>query len=186
MMNLEAFYALDESDPENRYEYIGGYAHMMTRGSPDTAIIGANLSYIFGEKLRNRPCIVYSTHVYIEFLNNIACLRPDVAVSCDHRDRHAKRAIHYPIVVVEVLTADSRAHDRGIKVELYQNILSVQEILLVDTQVLRIQLYRRETDYWTMWNFTQDDIVPLRSLGIDFPFAEVYEKTTFDDAFMDD
>jgi Uma2 family endonuclease len=69
---------------------------------------------------------------------------------------------------------------------LYQNIPTVQEILFIDTQVMRIQLYRRETDYWTMRNFTQGDTLELTSVGVHFPVAEVYEKTTFDNAFTDE
>ena len=34
-ISLEEFFALVESDPEHRYEYIEGYAYMMTGGTPD-------------------------------------------------------------------------------------------------------------------------------------------------------
>ena len=185
-MSLEAFYALVESDPEHRYEYIDGYAYMMTDGTPDHAIIGANMTRILGERLRKRPCIVYNSDVYVELADESDCLCPDASVSCDRRDRHAKKVIHYPCFVAEVLSLATKAHDRGIKSELYQNIPTIQEILFVDTQVMRIQLYRRETDYWTMRNFTQNDIITLNSLSIQFPVAEVYEKTTFDDTFHDE
>ena len=47
-------------------------------------------------------------------------------------------------------------------------------------------MFQRETDYWTMRNFTQEGMIELTSLGIDFPVAEVYEKTTFDDTFTED
>ena len=64
---------------------------------------------------------------------------------------------------------------------------SVQEILFIDTQVMRVQLYRREMDYWTMRNFTQNDTtIELTSLGVHFSVAEVYEKTTFDDSFTEE
>ena len=58
-MSLEEFLVLVESDPEHRYEYIEGYAYMMTGGTPDHSIIGANMDRIFGEQLRKRPYIVY-------------------------------------------------------------------------------------------------------------------------------
>jgi len=185
-ISLEEFFALLESDPEHRYEYIDGYAYMMTGGTPDHSIIGANMNRILGEQLRKRPCIVYNSDVYIELSDKTNCLCPDAAVSCDRRDRHAVKVIHYPCVVAEVLSSATKARDRGIKSELYQNIPTVQEILFIDTQVMRIQLYRRETDYWTMRNFTQDDTIELTSVGVHFPVAEVYEKTTFDNTFTDE
>jgi Uma2 family endonuclease len=185
-MSLEKFFALVEDNPEHHYEYIDGYACEMTYETPDHSIIGANMNRILGEQLRRRPCIVYNSDVYIELADETNCLCPDVAVSCDHRDRHATKVIHYPSVVVEVLSPGTKARDRGIKADLYQNIPTVQEILFIDTQVMRIQLYRRETDYWIMRNFTQDDAVELSSLSIHFSVGEVYEKTTFDDTFPDE
>ncbi len=53
-------------------------------------------------------------------------------------------------------------------------------------RVKEIQLYRRETDYWTMRNVTHDDTIELTSSGISFPVAEVYEKTTFDNTFTEE
>jgi Uma2 family endonuclease len=183
-LNIEEFFALVESDPDNRYELIDGYPWLMTGGSPDHSIIGLNIAGIFREQLRKRPCIAYNSDVYIELAGEENCLCPDASVSCDPRDRHATKTIHYPCVIAEVLSPGTKARDRGIKADLYQNISSVQEILFIDTQVMRIQLYRRETDCWTLRNFTQGDTVPLRSLDIHFSVAEAYEKTTFDDTFM--
>jgi Uma2 family endonuclease len=185
-ISLAEFFALVESDPEHRYEYIEGYAHMITGGTPDHSIIGANMNRILGEQLRKRPCIVYNSDVYVELADKTSCLCPDASVSCDRRDRHAVKVIHFPCVVAEVLSSGTKAHDRGIKSELYQNIPTVQEILFIDTQVMRIQLYRRETDYWTMRNFTQGDTLELTSVGVHFPVVEVYEKTTFDNTFADE
>jgi len=182
-ISLEDFFTLVENDPEHRYEYIDGYVYMMTGGSPDHSIIGNNLGRIFGNLLRKRPCIVYNSDVYVQLSQENSCICPDVSVSCDSRDQHAKKAIQYPCVVVEVLSPGTKVRDRGLKAELYQNIPTVQEILLVDTQVMRIQLYRRETDYWTMRSFTHDDTIELTSLNVHFSVAETYEKTTFDEAF---
>ncbi len=183
-MSLEAFFALAERDFKHRYEYIDGCAYINPHGTPDHSIVGANLIGILGSRLRKRPCVVYNSDVFIELADKANCLCPDTSVSCDRRDFHATKVIHYPSVVAEVLSPGTKARDRGIKSELYQNIPTVQEILFIDTQVMRVQLYRRETDYWTMRSFTQETTIKLTSLGVDFPVAELYEKTTFDDTFI--
>lgn len=185
-MNLEEFFAFVESDPEHRYELIDGYPSMMTGGTPDHSIIGLNIASILKEKLRKRPCIAYNSDVYIELEDEEICLCPDASVSCDRRDHHATKVINYPCVVAEVLSPSTKARDRGIKADLYQNMPSVQEILFIDTQIMRIQLYQRVTDYWVMRNFTQDDTIELTSLNVHFSVREVYEKTTFDSAFVDE
>lgn len=102
---------------------------MMTGGTPDHSIIGANLMRILGERLRKGPCIVYNSDVYIELADGMNCLYPDASVSCDRLDRHATKVIHKPCVVAEVLSPGTKERDRGIKPELYQNIPIVQEIL---------------------------------------------------------
>ena len=185
-ISLEEFFALLESDPEHRYELIDGYPSMMTGGSPDHAIIGLNVASILRGLLRKRPCIAYNSEVYIALDGEENCLCPDASVSCDRRDHHATKVICYPCVVAEVLSPSTKVRDRGLKADLYQNMPSVQEILFIDTQVMRVQLYRRETDYWTMRNFTQHDTIELTSLGIHFSVAEVYEKTTFDNSFTEE
>ena len=185
-ISLEEFFALVESDPEHRYEFIDGYPSMMTGGSPDHSIIGLNIASILRELLRKRPCIAYNLDVYIQLDGEENCLCPDASVSCDRRDHHATKVIRYPCVVVEVISPGTKVLDRVLKADLYQNMPSVQENLFIDTQVMRVQLYRRETDYWTMRNFTKHDTIDLTSLGVHFSVAEVYEKTTFDVSFTEE
>jgi Uma2 family endonuclease len=179
------FFALIESQPEHRYELIDGYPSLMTGRSPDHSIIGANIVRILGEQLRKRSCIAYNSDAYIKLADELNCLCPDASVSCDQRDRHATRVISYPTLVVEVISPGTKARDRGIKADLYQNIPTIQEILFMDTQIMRVQLYRRQTSYWTMHNFTHADPIDLTSVGVHFSVPEVYEKTTFDDSFAE-
>jgi Uma2 family endonuclease len=65
-MSLEKFFALVESHPERRYKYIDGYAYMVTGGSPDYAIIGANLISILSSFLRKCACIIYNSDAYVQ------------------------------------------------------------------------------------------------------------------------
>lgn len=181
-MTLEEFLELDKSDPDHRYEFIDGHPYMMTRGSPDHAIIELNIGGILRNALRRRPCIVYGPDATFQ-LPGKDRFYPDLSVSCDKRDRYAEKVIQYPCLVVEVLSPGTRAKDKGIKADLYQECPSIQEILFVDSQVLRAQLYRRERDIWIIRNFGQGQTVELASLGVEFPVAEVYEKTSFDEDF---
>jgi Uma2 family endonuclease len=185
-ISLEEFFALLAHDPEHRYELIDGYPSMMTGGSPDHSIIGLNIASMLREQLRKRPCIAYNSNVYIKLEGEENCLCPDASVSCDPRDRHATKVIRYPCLIAEVLSPGTKARDQGIKADLYQGIASVQEILFIDTKVMRIKLYRREADYWIMRNFTHDDTIHLISLGCQFTVTEIYEKTSFDGAFAEE
>ena len=184
-ISLEEFLALVESDPEHRYEYIDGYAYMMTGGSPDHAIIGSNLNRILSDRLRRRPCIVYDSDAAFQ-LPGKERLYPDLSVSCDRRDRNADKVIQYPCLIIEILSPGTRARDKGIKADLYQECTSIQEILFVETRIMRLQLYLRENDEWRIRNFAHDSTIELTSSGIRFPVAEAYEKTSFDEHFPEE
>lgn len=181
-ISLEEFIALAESDPDHRYEYIDGFPYMMTGGSPDHAIIENNIGRIIGNLLRRRPCLVFGPDAVFQ-LPNKDRFYPDLSVSCDKRDRNADKVIQYPCLIVEILSPGTRAKDKGIKADLYQACPSIQEILFIDTNVLHVQIYRREGDVWCIRNFAAGQTVELTSVDVQFPVAEVYEKTRFDEDF---
>ncbi|HJT56551.1 MAG TPA: Uma2 family endonuclease [Ktedonobacteraceae bacterium] len=177
-LTLEEYFALLERDPEHGYEYLDGRVYMMTGGSPDHSIIGSNINGILRDLLRGRRCIVYNSDVYFQ-LSETYRVCPDAAVSCDPRDRGAQEAIHYPTLVVEVLSPTTEARDRGEKSLQYRSCPSIQEYLLINVQFPIIELFRREKHgFWSLYTLKPGEAVKLTSLGIDFPVADVYQDTS--------
>lgn len=177
----EEYFALLESDPEHRYEYLDGYIYMMTGGSPDHSIIASNIGRILGNLLRGRRCIVYNSDLYVE-LSDEYRVCPDVTVSCDPRDRGAKDAIHYPSLVVEVLSPSTEARDRGKKSIQYRTCPTVEEYLLIDSESPTIEVFRREKKgFWSLYTLGLNDDIGLTNFGIRFSVADVYENTSFVD-----
>lgn len=177
-ISFEEYLALVEQDPEHGYEYLNGRVYMMTGGSPDHSIIGSNINGILRNLLQGRRCIVYNSDVYFRLSENYRVC-PDVAVSCDPRDRGAKEAIHYPSVVVAVLSPATEARDRGQKSLRYRSCPSIQEYLLVSTEAPIIELFRREKNgFWLLYTLELIDTVELNSLDIRFTVAEAYENTS--------
>lgn len=180
-ISLEEYLALIEQDPEHRYEYLDGYIYMMTGGTPDHSIIGNNVGRILGNLLQGRRCIVYNSDLYVE-LSHSYRVCPDVTVSCDPRDRGAKEVIHYPSLVVEVLSPTTEARDRGKKSLQYRSSQTIQEYLLIDSEVPIVELFRREKNgFWTLYTLGPNDQVELTSLLISFPVIEIYQNTSIMD-----
>ncbi len=178
-VSLEEYFAIVEKDPEHRYEYLDGDVYMMTGGSPDHSIIGSNLVRTLGNLLEGRRCIVYNSDLYVELAKNCRVC-PDVTVSCDARDRGATDAIRYPSLVGEVLSPSTEALDRGRKSLAYRSSQSIQEYLLISSDMPIIELFRREKNgFWTLLTLKPGDIVELTSLNIRFAVAKVYENTSF-------
>jgi Uma2 family endonuclease len=177
-LTLEEYFALLERDLEHGYEYLDGRVYMMTGGSPDHSIIGSNMNGILRDLLKGQRCIVYNSDVYFQLSENYRVC-PDVAVSCDPRDRGAQEAIHYASLVVEVLSPTTEARDRGEKSLQYRSCPSIQEYLLINVQFPIIELFRCEKHgFWSLYTLRPGESVELTSLGIHFPVADVYQDTS--------
>ena len=183
-ISLEEYFALLEKDPEHGYEYLDGRVYMMTVGTPDHSIIGSNLNGILRVRLRDRPCIVYNSDVYLQLSEHYRVC-PDVTVSCDPRDRGAREVIRYPSLVVEVLSPSTEARDRGQKSLQYRSCPSIQEYLLISSEFPLVEVFRREKHgFWALYTLGQDDAIELTSLSIRFPVAEVYQNTSFREEYV--
>jgi Uma2 family endonuclease len=180
-ISLKDYFDLLGRDPEHRYEYLDGYIYMMTGGTPDHSIIGNNVGRILANLLQGRRCIVYNSDLYVE-LSESYRVCPDVTVSCDPRDRGAQEAIHYPSLVVEVLSSTTEARDRGKKSLQYRSSQTIQEYLLINTEALIVELFRREKNgFWTIYTLGPNNQIELTSLGVRFPVIEVYQNTSIID-----
>jgi Uma2 family endonuclease len=177
-MSLEEYFTLVERDGEHAYEYLDGRVYMMTGGSPDHAIIGSNLNGLLQVLLRGRRCIVYNSEVYVQ-LSEQYRVCPDVTVSCDPRDRGAQDVIRYPSLVAEVLSPTTEARDRGQKSLQYRACPSIQEYLLIGSEFLLVEVFRREKQgFWSLYTIGRDDTIELASLDLRFPVVELYQNTS--------
>jgi len=82
--------------------------------------------------------------------------------------------------VVEVLSPSTEAQDRGRKSLEYRSSQTIQEYLLISSDVPIIELFRREKNgFWTLYTLRLNDTVELTSLNIRFSVAKAYENTSF-------
>src|SRR5438105_7753128 len=100
VMDIEDYLILNRSSKNTRYEYLDGEIRMLAGGSPDHAIIIANLTATIKGPLKGSQCRVYNSDVQLQ-LSEKRYVYPDITVSCDERDRNQKETIYYTRVVVE-------------------------------------------------------------------------------------
>jgi Uma2 family endonuclease len=83
-----------------------------------------------------------------------------------------------PDLVVEVISPESTARDRGEKLDAYQSIPSVMEYLLVDSRRVWVCLFLRMAGgFWTETMYGIGEIVELRTAGVSIDVAELYAGT---------
>lgn len=100
-------------------------------------------------------------------------------MTCDPRDQEPEdNRIHYPSVVVEVLSPSTEVTDRGKKLLYYQAHPIIQEYILANFQSILIEIYRREKNKWTFSTYRLGDTITLESIGVEFSVSDVYKKTS--------
>lgn len=178
-MSVEEYFALEENNPDTRYEYLDGYVYMMSGGSANHATISGNIHAILKSLLRGGSCRVYNSDMKVR-VSEKRYFHPDVVVTCDSRDRGTTDLIRSPRVVVEVLSPGTEARDRGRKLQCYLATPTIEEYFLVDFRSMRMEVYRKEQKKWVYDAFGADDAVEFVSLGISFPVADAYEDVIFE------
>jgi Uma2 family endonuclease len=184
-ITVEEYLQLDNESPDARYDYIDGQVIKLAGGSPQHADIAANVIAILKQLLRGKSCRVFTSDVKIRFSAS-RYVHPDIAVSCDERDRVDPEAIRYPGIVIEVLSPSTEALDRGRKFAEYRACPSIQEYILINFAYQAVEVCRRERNHlWSFQTFTPGTDVELTSLEIHFPVTEVYEGVFLPDSHDD-
>lgn len=175
-MSVEEYLAFDRDSRENRYEFIDGSVYMLAGGTLTHARIIANSIRELGNALRNGSCSVYTSDARVR-LSEKRYVYPDITVTCDARDEDGNDILLYPRLVIEVLSKSTEAYDRGDKFDFYRSCPTIEEYVLVNTQRMAIEVYRREQHpFWRLSPFKVDDIVELVSIGVSLPIAAIYEN----------
>ena len=105
---------------------------------------------------------------------------PHVSVVCgrqqtDPDDPKGSTRIN-PSLIVEVLSPSTEDYDRGEKLAHYKQIPSLDEVVLVAHEEPRLELWRREGDYWTLHVSRGEEPASVASLGCELSLADVYRN----------
>ncbi|GAC1690857.1 MAG: Uma2 family endonuclease [Ktedonobacteraceae bacterium] len=175
-MSVEEYLQLDQNSTDTRYEYSDGYVTMLAGGTLNHSKISFNVARTLYELLRNSGCQVFTSDARVR-LSKTRYVYPDVTISCDERDDGAIDTIEHPRLVVEVLSPGTESYDRGKKFIYYQQCLTIQEYMLVNTDQRAVEVFRREkNDLWIYQIFQSDSAIELLNLGVYIPFAASYEN----------
>jgi Uma2 family endonuclease len=175
-MDLDAFLEFAKGATET-YEYIDGQLYFMAGGTHDHARIALNLGPLLDRHVRDTPCTLYNSDVWVQVAEK-RYLLADLVVTCDSEDRGSKTRVDSPRVVVEVLSESAESRDRGLKFELYRACPSVEEYVLINHRSQFIEVFHREGRFWTYRTYEPGENCEIRAIGFRSPVSAVYERTT--------
>ncbi len=85
------------------------------------------------------------------------------------------------MLIVEVLSEETRAYDRGGKFMRYRMMESFREYVLIDQSLPFVEVfYKNELNTWEYRAYTDLEVmIPLHSLDIEIPMADIYMGVDF-------
>jgi Uma2 family endonuclease len=178
-MSLTEFLVWEERQPL-RYEFDGEQPLAMAGGTEAHAAIQRNIVIALGTRLRGTRCRPYGSDLKIEVAGRIRY--PDAFVLCTPAQPRAT-VITQPVVVLEVLSADSVNDDLVVKNAEYRATPSIQRYIVLQANHAAVIVFARKGGDWISEPVSgADAVLHMPEIGISVPLAELYADVELDAA----
>jgi Uma2 family endonuclease len=172
-----------ERASEVKHEYYQGEIFAMAGASDNHNWLFTN---VFGElyiKLKGKPCRPYSSDMRVHIPENTLFFYPDISIFCGSlttTDNEKDTALH-PTVIIEILSKSTRSYDQGTKFKLYQDIPTLKEYIMIDSERIGITSFRiNEHNRWVLEEYkTLQEIVLIPTVGVSLSMKDIYDDVVF-------
>jgi Uma2 family endonuclease len=177
----EQYLALERA-AEFKSEYFDGEMFAMSGRSMQHARLQQNLTTELSIALRGGRCEAFGSDLRVRVSSRMYTY-PDVSVVCrkplladDRQD-----VLLNPVAVFEVLSPSTEKYDRGLKLQRYRTITTLQDYILVSQSELRIEQYtRQENNLWILRDYESlDEELTIASIGVSLPMRRIYDRVEF-------
>ena len=176
---IDQFFAWQSRQTE-RYELVGGLPVRMMAGARNVHNdIVINILAELRGRLRGGSCRPFSGDGSIETLPG-QIRRPDAGVDCGPRDPDAFKAV-LPRMAAEVLSPTTRDFDTFEKLAEYQQVGSLDYIVVVEPNAPEVAVWSRGSDRTWVRQIVEgvDRDVAMPTIGVTLPLAEIYDGIAF-------
>lgn len=137
-----------------RHEWFDGVVYAMSRGTPEHGRLTSSVTIALGNVLPpDWQIYAADTMLYIPAANlatyadaSVVC-GPLETVTVRKDGRSLGQAVTNPIVLIEVLSESTERYDRDGKFQLYKQIASLREYMLIAQDERRIEVFRRGQEW---------------------------------------
>jgi Uma2 family endonuclease len=177
-MTREAYLEFERKS-EERYEFANGELVGVEVAKRIHELLVATITAILFPKLRGTEWNVYSSNlkIGIDALGNYRYA--DVSVIRGESSFVEEDITNDATVLFEVTSKSTMNVDKGEKFEEYQMLPSLKEYVLVSTEKVQVEVYRRnnQTEWTHLVLQSKSDVLQLQSIGVEMSIAEIYERT---------
>jgi Uma2 family endonuclease len=181
-MNLDEFLHWDDGT-ETHYELIGGFLVAMAPPAAAHRMLAMRLGSRIDFALeKRRPCNAQGDAGVIRPERADTYFEADIAATCE-RHEFGQQALTQPFLIVEILSPSTERHDRRVKLPVYRQIETVQEIALIASDEIYAEVHRRTGPQWiTEILRGSQSVLSLTSIPIEIRLSDLYEGIAFADA----
>ncbi len=175
-------YLANERQAEERSEYYQGETFLLASASREHNRISTNVSSALDHLLGDRNCDVYTSDMRVLVDRTGLYTYPDVVVTCGEElfAGEGDEVLLNTLIIFEILSASTEAHDRGRKFEHYQQIESLAEYVLVAQDAVRVERFVKQGGDWLYTDVHgEDGVLELSSIGCELSLVEIYRRVRF-------
>lgn len=170
-----------ENTSVEKHEYYQGEIFAMSGSKLTHNIIAVNILSLLKEKLRGKSCLPFNSDQRIHIPQNTLFTYPDISIVCgdiNTKDNDEWNVLN-PSVLFEVLSPSTRNYDKGEKFQLYRDIPTLKEYILIDSEKICVEaFYINNSCHWELQEHKKTgDVLPVRTVQIEIPLTEIYEGT---------
>jgi Uma2 family endonuclease len=163
-----------------KHEYYQGEIFAISGANPRHNFIFSNVFIGIGIQLRNSPCQPFGSDMRMHIPENTLFTYPDISVYCGAPIITAidEDTVTKPSIIIDILSKSTR-NDRGTKFNLYRDIPTLKEYMLIDTEKIRVEVFRINTHkQWVLQEYkTLEETVQLPTVGVFLLMKDIYRGT---------
>ncbi len=160
---------------ELKLEFFDGDIFAMAGGTPEHGMLAAGLTTLISQRLP-ASCRAMTSDVKVRVLATGLSTFPDLSVVCGELQRAPddENCVTNPVLLVEVLSRSTEDYDRGEKLSQYQQIPSLQVVLLVAHDARQVTVVKRVGDAWVITEVRDGEDVELEEPALRLSVKDVY------------
>jgi len=172
-------YLVMEREATDRHEYYKGEVFAMSGASYNHNVIEDNIRLLIGSHLKGKKCRSFGSNLRVHIPANTLYTYPDVLIVCEEPKfvDDVFDTLLNPSVLIEILSPSTANYDRGGKWDLYREIESLKEYILIDSMSTHLVRYTKNNDStWTLSEKkSKEQSFLIKTIDLQLSLADVYE-----------
>ena len=172
-----------EKASQEKHEYFQGEIFSMAGASTNHNEIFTNFFLEIGSKLKGKSCRPYGSDLRTQIVANGLFTYPDISIYCNDLSKSDvdDESFIEPTVIIEILSPSTKDYDRGHKFELYKDIPTLKEYILIDSESVLVEsFYFDEKQNWELFKCLQmEDSLKIISMDFEVALSDIYNRVRF-------